>query len=140
MRNKHSAVTVPNEQCKTLDCPSCHATLHYYTVPKQFPHLYCTDCHNAYVDERSQKKCLAVRTDGGAAKMMSSIQSIAPLCSCGGMFLFNVGVHCSYCGEILPLPLPLKPKYRLRYDQLVVFNEATVLYNNDKQITYHLGI
>lgn len=138
MSNKNSHVTVPAEQIQTLNCPSCHATLHYYTVAKQFPHLYCTHCHNAYVELAAQAICRKVHTDGGAEKIMSRLQSSAPLCECGGMFLFNVGVHCVHCGEMLPLPLPPKGKLRLWYDQLVIFHDTTVYYDKGKKVSYRL--
>lgn len=129
---------IPTTAVHTLSCPSCQAKLSYTNVTKQYPHLYCTHCHNVYVEQRSQAECRKIWTNWSAEKLMSTIQSRAPLCSCGGMFLFNASVHCVYCGEMLPLPEPTAPKRRLVYDRVVVFDATTIMYDDGKHVTYRL--
>jgi hypothetical protein len=125
-----TTVRLPMLELKTITCPSCHVQENYTVISKQWPHAYCTYCHNAYVELGNHPGLKKISTNWGAKKAMAIIEGEAQLCTCGGMFLFKTLVHCIHCGEPLPITIPTEAHDRLRHSDLIIFNDGLVIYDN----------
>ncbi len=119
-------VPIPSEQQQRRICASCQSELRYALISDQYPHLYCTHCHNAYVEASAGAKAQKIWWQHIATREQHEIQGHAPVCECGGLFLFNAQPHCTHCGRPLDIALPTHPKRRLLYSELVIFNGAKV--------------
>lgn len=133
-----ATITIPPANSQVISCPSCQATARYYVVTGQWPHLYCSYCHNAYVDIDDYQTLRKIHSANKARKAMELIEGAAKLCSCGGMFLFQVRVHCVHCGEVLPFEIPTDPCPRLRFSDLIVFDSSETFFSNGRNKLYRL--
>lgn len=125
--------TIPSTATLAIRCPGCAALLHYHMISKQWPHLYCTYCHNVYVQLSDHPRLREIGTNFFSKKAMQRIEGEARLCRCGGMFLFRTRVHCVHCGEPLPFDLPKRGgRDRLRYSDMIVFDGSEVIYSNGR--------
>lgn len=123
--------TIPPEQQLTMDCPSCRTSIRYAQLPNIYPHFYCARCWNAYVEPRAQKLVNHIWWERTASRAQHDLQSHAPVCECGGLFLFNATPHCPHCRYSLPVMLPLdSKKARLRYNLLMVFPGSKTYLDN----------
>ncbi len=133
-----TTITISAQNSQVIRCSSCQATDRYYVVTDQWPHLYCSYCHNVYVDIDDYQTLNKIHSDNKALKAMELIEGAAKLCPCGGMFLFHVQVHCIHCGEVLPFQLPTDPRQRIRYGDLVVFDGSEIVLGQGQGKLYHL--
>lgn len=131
-------IVQPSEQ-QLLNCPSCHAELHYSIVPNTWPYLYCTLCQNAYHETSGQSGFRKIIRQRIAHRTMHTIQSHAPNCECGGLFLFNAFPHCVHCGFEFPFGIPTQHRDRLRHSELVVFNGTKLFLDNGTYNLYQFG-
>lgn len=134
-----TTVTIPSAQVQEMTCASCQAVARYHVVKDQWPHLYCTYCHNAYVELGNHLTLKKIRTDSGAKKAQQIIEGEAQLCRCGGMFLFDVRVHCVHCGEALPFTFPAEALDRLRHSDLVMFDGSIARFDDGKTKLFRLS-
>jgi len=131
-------ITIPAIEVKEIVCPSCAAVARYHVIKQQWPHLYCTYCHNAYVELGNHPRLKGISTNFFAKKAMQLIEGEAQLCRCGGMFLFRTRVHCVHCGEPLPFAMPNGGRARMRYSDLIVFDGSEVRFDDGQSNLYHL--
>ncbi len=124
------SIPVQGEQQQTMACTSCQSQLRFAVISNVFPHLYCARCHNAYIEPKAKVRIKGLWLQRSALREQHDLQSHAPVCECGGLFLFNAHPHCTHCGNSLPLPFPEDPKGRLSYSDLIVFPGSKVYLDN----------
>ena len=125
-----TTVQVPATDQTTINCPSCQTITPCAIIPQTYPHLYCARCSNAYAEPRSAHHAGRIWWQRLAKREQHHIQSHAPVCACGGLFLFNATPHCPHCQRSLPVNLPTEPKERLRYSNLMVFPQSKLYLDN----------
>ncbi|EKD79552.1 MAG: hypothetical protein ACD_41C00038G0004 [uncultured bacterium] len=131
-------IILPSDQ-QPMACPSCKAELEYSIVPNTWPHLYCTHCKNAYHETHGQAGYKRIIRQRLANRKMHAIQSHAPVCECGGLFLFNAFPHCLHCGYEFSFGIPTEYKARLLHPDLVVFDGTKLYLDNGTHNLYQFG-
>ena len=116
-------VPIIKEHTQPITCSNCEQVSYYYVLANMWPHLYCSRCNNVYHETIDQRNYSKIITNWGRHKAMNLIESQAPLCECGGLFLFNAQPNCNNCNNPLPLIYhePISKK-RLHHDALIVFD------------------
>lgn len=130
------SLSIPLEQQQTMACVSCQTQLQFAIIPNIAPHLYCARCHNVYSEPKAAKRIKSFWWQRFALREQHDLQSHAPVCECGGLFLFNAHPHCTHCGRSLPLPFPEDPKGRLAYSDMIIFDSSKVYLDNGLVETY----
>ena len=125
-----SSTHITADQQQSLSCPSCKTVIRFAIIPSTYPHLYCARCTNAYAEPRAARHADRVWWQHLANRQQHHIQSHAPVCECGGLFLFNATPHCPHCRRGLPVNLPTEPKERLRYSNLMIFPNSKLYLDN----------
>lgn len=130
-------ITVPPEKIKTTECDVCHRTVSYAVLYESWPHLYCTRCNNVYHEKIKQRNYKQILTNWGRRKKMNLVESQAPLCECGGLFLFTAHPNCPYCNQPILFTKHLPDsKERLLHDELIVLNGSKEYMNDGTSCQY----
>lgn len=132
-------ITVATQNQQLIKCPSCQAELAFSVIPHTQPHLYCIHCQNAYHETYGQAKHRKIWWERIANRELHEIQSHAPMCECGGLFLSSAYPHCTHCGYSFTFAIPTKPKARLLYGDLIVFHGSKVYLDNGTHNLYQFG-
>ena len=128
-------VKIPLPQQHHITCISCQQSVAYAQLEHIAPQLYCTQCRNAYHQLDAKVEVSGLLQQRLAKRMVHIIQSHAPVCECGGLFLFNAQPRCPHCKKHLPLKLPSDVKLRLRFSSLYIQDESKLFLDNG---TYRL--
>ena len=130
-------VVIPPDQIKQVTCTYCDHVSDYAIIDEAWPHLYCTRCNNVYHEKINERDYDKIRTDWGRRKKMSLVESRAPLCECGGLFLFNAHPNCPNCGLTLPF-MNTQPDTleRIKHDRLIVTHDTLEYQNDGTSIRY----
>ena len=135
---------VPKDQQEEITCSTCQHVSRVAILPESWPHLYCTKCHNVYHEVDNQYAYKRIKTNWGRRKRMNIVESQAPLCECGGMFLFNAKPNCPNFKQDLHMFDELKTKngvhpeeeVRVFHDDMVIFPDTTEYMENGHTNTY----
>lgn len=136
MSNQTKHIKVPKAECETTTCTQCHTSALVYKVPDSAPHLYCTKCQNVYQETREENYQKHFRFAAFRKKIMHHIEGNAPICPCGGLFIFNALPSNPKCLHEIGLPIQMTGKERLEYADMLVFDGTHVFTDSGKTQIY----
>ncbi len=122
MTNHTKLIEVPAANRQTIACAQCKATASVYKVPDSAPHLYCTKCRNVYHETSRENYEKRFPFASFRKKIMHHIEGNAPICPCGGLFIFNAYPRNPECLHEIPLPVKMHGNPRLLYADMLVFD------------------
>lgn len=132
-------IPIPYEKTQDFTCHHCNYISRIYVKEEASPHLYCTACNNVYHEDVDPPNYKTIRTNWGRRKKMNLIESQAPICRCGGLFLFNAHPNCPHCGQDFNWLDLSNEDVRLHHNKLMIFDGTLEYSNNGHEHEYHFS-
>jgi endogenous inhibitor of DNA gyrase (YacG/DUF329 family) len=107
-----------------LHCPSCQQDNIGWRssgMSEAFPHFYCSQCSNVYLNREAQELVYYEATPA----LLAQIAATLPDCPCGGHFTPTAGPKCNWCHH--EIPLVRNPVQHLQNPNMVLLDGACLI-------------
>lgn len=136
MNSQTQAIEVPVANQNTIQCLQCSVSTVVYKVPNSAPHLYCTKCKNVYHEISREDYGKRFPFAAFRKKIMHHIEGNAPICPCGGLFIFNAYPRNPQCLHEIPLPVKMQGNARLLYSDMYIFDGTQEIRDTGEILIY----
>jgi hypothetical protein len=136
MNGQTKLIEIPAANRSTIICTQCNASTSVYKVPDSAPHLYCTKCQNVYHELGKTDYEKRFPFASFRKKIMHHIEGNAPICPCGGLFIFNAYPHNPQCLHKIHLPIKMHGNARLVYADMYIFDGSQEFTDGGKTRVY----